>query len=465
MFDLSQIQDDIGQLARLKTYTHLLVCFPLAEDKSKEEITTALHAAGGKLAAAFPWLVAKVVHEGRKPGNSGSFRLAPCPEFQQASNNNGLVIVKDLSGTSIPPFAEIRQARGPSYMLDGKLLGPVVAFPESYQESDEDPARVFVIQASFIRGGILLDAAAQHNFIDGGGLFQCMQLFAKALRGETFSDVEVEQGNRDRRSLIPLLGPGEPMLDHSHLRCPPATAGPSSSSDSLPPRAPAAWHFFRVPALNVSKIKAQANSDLRADPNETTPFVSTNDALSAFLWKRLSAVRLARNNNPAELTKFSRALDARRAMGVPPEYMGQMGYNATTRVSFGELDAMSLGSAAALLRAEVQERNNAYSIRSWATFIAGTADKATIMFAGKFNPDTDIGVSSLAHVELYTCGFGPLGKPELVRRPNFRPLEGCVYFWSRTAGGDIDVLACLNEMDIKGLREDVEWKGNTEYIG
>ncbi|KAL3461906.1 transferase family-domain-containing protein [Aspergillus heterothallicus] len=457
MLDLTKIQDDIGQLARLKTYTHLLVCFPLAEDTSREDITTALHTAGGKLASTFPWLVAKVVHEGQRPGNSGSFKLAPCPEFEAP---NGLVIIKDRSETS-PSFDEIRRARGPSYMFDGKTLGPVVAFPESYQESDEDPARVFVIQASFIKGGILLDAAAQHNFIDGGGLFQCMQLFAKALRGEPFSDVEVEQGNRDRRTLIPLLRPDEPMLDHSHLKCAPATA---SSSNPPPARAPAAWHFFRVPAPSVSKIKAQANSDLRSE-GSSTPFVSTNDALSAFLWKRLSAVRLARNNNPHELTKFSRALDARRAMGVPSEYMGQMGYNATTRVSFGDLDAMSLGSTAALLRTKVQEMNTAYSIRSWATFIAGTADKSTIMFAGTFNPDTDVGVSSLAHVELYTCGFGPLGRPELVRRPNFRPLEGCIYFWSRTAEGDIDVLTCLNEVDIRGLREDAEWKGNTEYIG
>lgn len=124
-------------------------------------------------------------------------------------------------------------------MFDGKTLGPVVAFPESYVESDTNPARVFVIQASFIKGGILLDAAAQHNFIDGGGLFQCLQLFAKAMRGEPFSDFELEQGNRDRRTLIPLLGPNEPLLDHSHLKCPPATLGPSSAAPHV--RAPAAW--------------------------------------------------------------------------------------------------------------------------------------------------------------------------------------------------------------------------------
>ncbi|OJJ06470.1 hypothetical protein ASPVEDRAFT_32767 [Aspergillus versicolor CBS 583.65] len=458
MFDLSKIQDDIGQLSRLKTYTHLLVCFPLSDEAYRETIVSALHAAAHRLVSSFPWLAAKVVHEGQSTGNSGSFRLEECPDFAPP---NSLVVVKDCSDVS-PPYTEILAARGPCSLFDGDALAPVVAFPESYEESDTKPARVFVIQANFIKGGILLDAAAQHNFIDGGGLFQCMQLFATALRGEPFSDQQVQQGNRDRRTLIPLLGPHEPMLDHSHLKCPSALTTPIRARHSG--RAPAAWHFVRLSSTSVSKIKQQANLDLQRE-NSDTPFVSTNDALSAFLWQRLSTVRLQRDRNPQELTKFSRAMDARRAMNVPQEYMGQMGYNATTRVSFGELADLSLGATAALLRNKVKEMNTEYSVRSWATFIANEPDKSSIMFAGSFNPDTDIGVSSLAHVELYTCDFGPLGTPELVRRPNFRPLEGCVYFWSKTASGDIDMLMCLNEADINGLKLDDHWRVHTEYIG
>lgn len=97
MFDLSKFQDDIGQLARLKTYTHLLVCFPLHQENSKAEIVNALYCAGDVLATAFPWLVAKVVHEGQKPGNLGRFKLATCADFEPP---NSIVIVKDYSDTS-----------------------------------------------------------------------------------------------------------------------------------------------------------------------------------------------------------------------------------------------------------------------------------------------------------------------------------------------------------------------------
>lgn len=458
--DLSRYQDDIGQLAGLKTYTPLLLCFPILDRTSKNTIIQALDTAARKLTSAFPWLAAKVVHEGRAPGNSGVFKLAPCSEF---SSPNSIVIVKDHYH-DCPQYEDIKKARGPISLLNGKVLGPVIAFPETYEESESNPARVLAIQANFIEGGLLLVAAAQHNFIDGGGLFQCMRLFAKALRGEDFSDVEIRQGNRDRRKIIPLLGQDETLLNHSHLKRS-AIDTTQSQTISVTPRASVAWHYFRVPAHKLAQIKDLANSGLDLEASKT-PFVSSNDALSAFLWKRLSTVRLQRlQRSPDDYTKFSRAMDARRAMGVPKEYMGQMGYNVSCQITFGELDKLSLGSTAALLRNRLTEVNTEYSVRSWATFIAQELDKSTIMFGGTFNPDTDIGLSSLAHVELYSAAFGVLGKPDLVRRPNFSPLRGCVYFWSRTETGDIDVLMCLNGVEIEGLKEDEEWKNHTEYIG
>ena len=145
--------------------------------------------------------------------------------------------------------------------------------------------------------------------------------------------------------------------------------------------------------------------------------------------------------------------------------MGQMGYNATCKLTFRDLEKASLGTAASILRKTVEGVNTAYSARSWATFIANEPDKSTIMFGGSFNPDTDIGLSSLVHTELHNAEFGILGKPDLVRRPDFLPLQSCVYIWSKTEAGDIDVLMCLNDADVRALKIDSEWNEYTEYIG
>ncbi|OJJ95701.1 hypothetical protein ASPACDRAFT_126495 [Aspergillus aculeatus ATCC 16872] len=399
MFDLSKFQDDIGQLAGLKTYTHLLLSFPIPDRHAQRAAITALYTATGTLISEFPWLAAEVVHEGRTPGNSGTFRLQSCPEFSQPED---LVIVRDASSIC-PSYQEICAARGPCSMLPVSALGPVVSFPERYEDSSIEPARIFIMQANFIEGGLLLDLAAQHNFIDGGA-----------------------------------------------------------------PRAPASWHFFQVPAKQMTQIKQRANTELASSSlHKLIPLVSTNDSLCAFLWKRIAAARRRQRPQPAHRrTKFSRAVDSRRAMDVSPEYMGQMGYNASTRVSYGDLDAMTLGETAGVLRAQVREVNHAYAVRSWATFIAQEPDKSTIMFGGDFDPETDVGVSSLAHTELYSCGFGDvLGHPSLVRRPTSAPFEGCVYFWSRTENGDLGVMACLNEGDVRALRRDRDWGRHVEYIG
>ena len=463
MDDLARYQDVIGQLARLKTYTHLLLCFPIPDSLSKDTVIKSLETAALKLTANFPWLASKVVNEGAGPGNSGVFKLAPCPLFAAP---NAILRVKDCSDVCAS-YTEIAKARGPLPMLDGRILGPVKAFPEMYQETESKPAPVIVIQANFIQGGLLMDTATQHNFIDGGGLFQCMRLFAKALRGEEFSDVEIQQGNRDRRNLIPLLGPNEPLLDHSHLKRPPLSMDERQQQQApVNPRPPAAWYCFRFPASKLAQLKALANDDISREPfDPSIPFVSTNDAVSAFCWKRVGAVRLNRRQRPDDFSKFSRAMDVRRAMQVPKEYMGQMGYNATCRLTFRDLEKASLGTTASILRKTVKEVNTEYSARSWVTFIANEPDKSTIMFGGAFNPDTDIGLSSLAHVELHSAEFGVLGKPELVRRPNFLPLESCVYLWAQTAAGDLDVLMCLNEADVNALKRDREWQESAEFIG
>ena len=460
MDDLARYQDVIGQLARLKTYTHVLLCFPLHDGISRDLVVQTLKSGALRLTSAFPWLVSKVVNEGSGPGNSGMFSLAPCLSFKAP---NTIVRVKDCSDICVS-YNEILEARGPFTLLDGKTLAPVKAFPETYKDSESDPAPVIAIQANFIQGGLLLDAAVQHNFIDGSGLFQCMRLLAKAMRGEEFSALEIQQGNRDRRNLIPLLSPNEPMLDHSHLRRPPLSECQNQEQPLETSRTSAAWYCFRFPALKLAQLKARANSE-NSGSLSSVPFVSTNDALSAFCWKRVSVVRLSRRQRPNDFSKFSRALEARRALRIPQEYMGQMGYNATCRLAFKELEHASLGAIASFLRGTAQSVNTEYSVRSWVTFIANEPDKSTIMFGGAFNPDTDIGLSSLVHTNLYGASFGVLGKPELVRRPNFTPLEGCVYLWSQTEAGDLDVLMCLNEMDVQALKMDEEWKQYAEYIG
>ncbi|KAI1502206.1 transferase family-domain-containing protein [Biscogniauxia marginata] len=457
MNDFTHLRDVVGQLPFLKTYSHLLLAFPLQDDiTSRNETVERLRSAVLKLTEALPWLAAKVISKGNGAGASGLFELESCALW---SPPNTILRIRDCSRLCTP-YDKLIEARGPATMLDGSMLGPRKAFPESYQETEEDPAPVLAFQANLIQGGLLLDCAAQHNFIDMSGIEQCYNLLAAAMSNEPFPPDSVEQGNLDRRNLVPLLRPDEPMLDHSHFKRPlPSDLPPPP----LEPNSPFSWRYFRFSAAKLSELKSLATSPEACDL--LVPYISTNDALTAFCWQCVISVRLRRRQTPRAIAKFCRAVDARKVMGVPRGYMGDLVTIATSRISFQELADASLPTVANLLRGDLNAVNTRDYVRSFATFIANTSDKSTIVYGGNFNPDTDIGSSSWAHVQLSRVNFGHLGKPTLVRRPNFQPLRSDIYFMPKTDSGDIDALLCFNEEDMMGLMADSRWNSFADYIG
>lgn len=339
-------------------------------------------------------------------------------------------------------------------MLNGDIVAPRNAFPLSYQESESDPAPSLLVQASFLTGGVLLDFAAQHNMSDGGGVLQMIHLLSLALQGKEFPAAAIEHANRDRRTVIPLLKPNEPMRDHSHLiRPPPPAIRPT-------PPSPFTWCIFQFPGAKLAALKDEASRPEYL----TVPFISRDDALCAFLWQRIASVRLQRRQTPDDRCKFTRAVDIRRTIGCPSEYMGVMVCNASSWSTFQEVTTSSLGAVASTLRKSLNEIDE-YTVRSFATFVSKQQDRSNIAYAGQFNPDTDLGTSSMAAVPLYSARFGPLGQPGLVRRPTFTPLMSTIYAMPQTVTGDVDVLVCLSGQDIAALRADPEWTANVEYVG
>ena len=455
MDDFPHIQDTIGQLPVLKTYSHLLLCFRVRDDSFRERIVEDIRSAACKLSSALPWLAGKVINEGSGPTDSGRFKiLRDGPSVTECS----WVTVEDRSN-DFPPFNELVQLRGPSQRLPGSALASCVAFPQTYQEPE---GRVLIIQLSFIKGGLLLDCAAQHNFIDMTGIEQCLRLLATAMRGERFPAYALRQADRDRRNLIPLLGPDEPMLNHRSLRRP-------SMLQSNPPKplpSHAKWHYFRFTAAALASLKTQAEQPSTHRVAATVSFISTNDALAAFCWQRLSVARLNLGVcTPDRRSKLFRAINSRRALDIPQEYMGHMSSIAKSELSFEDLTSAPVSAIASHLRKDVNDAEAAYAVRSFVTMIAQEPDKSTISLAGSFDRETDVLCSSWAHVGISHDIFGQLGKPELVRRPEFSPIPTEFYFMPRTREGDIDALICLDEPLISELRARTEWSTYAEYIG
>ncbi|KAL4990835.1 transferase family-domain-containing protein [Aspergillus falconensis] len=468
--NLDRYQDILGQLPMLQVYAHVLYFFP-TPSCSRQELVDTLSAAITKVRQAVPWMGARVVNTGRIPGrSSGLYRVVACEPPSPP------IVVKDVQSQA-PSYSAFAARSAPLSMIDASLFTPVPGFPTQFEDSDEDPAHVVRLQVSFIAGGVVLDFVTHHNMVDAGGHFGFVRLMAMALRGEEFPAALLKEVNRDRRPgiLFPLLGPDEPMLDHSHHRRRPITA-----ADPLVQTAKAArTHIFRFTGDKLRQLKELASQAEGFD--RTVPYITTDDALSAFCWQRVLRARLrlhtrsdSRSISGETPSRFSRTVDGRRALGLSPDYMGDVIHNIATTLPVATVASAPLSTLACALRSRILAANannsSGYHIRSFATFIANEPDKSTITYGGEFNPVTDFSVSSiLARRGEMFVDFGVLGRPGFVRRPPSVTFVGVGVFFPSSGdlgnGEGCDASIGLTDEEFGILEEDEVWRGVVRYIG
>lgn len=479
MDNFEGLEDIIGQLPMLKTYLHFCTGFanPHGTPTCPDTIIASIEKAAVKLTAAFPWLAGQVINRGHAEGVTGTFSVAKCPSFQ----GTFLRRVRDCRNLC-PSYPEILAARASLRVLDGSVLSVMTAFPLSYEESASNPAPVVALQVSLVRGGILMDWAAQHNVMDSAGLAQCMRLFACVLSGHDLPPAALDWGNRDRRDMIRPLGPGETVMEHAHLRRAPIPGGralPLSSATF----AAFEWCDFHVSAKSLAALKSLATRELETLAQQqdhgtgtataTPPYVSTNDALTALCWQRIAAARIQLGRPAGQVSKIARAFDVRRLMGVPAEHMGHMIYIAATKMTLGDLggrgsresqESSGLGRIAAALRGDLAAASSELEVRSFVTLVARTRDRSTISFSGEFDPAVDVGTSSCFAIK-YAYEYGPeLGMPDFMTRPRFTPLPSTVYVMPELREGGTHVMMSLRPDEIEIIKRDEMWSRYAECL-
>ncbi|THZ19725.1 hypothetical protein D6C89_07584 [Aureobasidium pullulans] len=191
---------------------------------------------------------------------------------------------------------------------------------------------------------------------------------ALLLSGKPLLQEAIEQGNRDRATVVPLY---------------PNALGPVAK-----------WLAVRFKKSALSPLKALASDPKGFDKD--VKFISSGDAVSALYWKTLASIRVKQGMNPKASSKFSRAIDARLAVKVPMTFIGQIVHLVPTYFTYKELIDLPLSTIASALRKDLDATNNEYSVRSYATFIARHPNKLKLMYTGPFNRQTDIASSLMA---------------------------------------------------------------------
>lgn len=434
--------DVCGQQERINhIYTQLTLCFPIPHDTetTRSEVLADLNRGLSQLAADFPWTAGQVSR-----GEDGVFRIRPSQQHLTSR-----LVVKDFRNDAAFPDWDELQANGfPFRSLDEDVIAPC--------STVVDPGAclaVLLVQANFIRNGLLLTVNAQHGSMDMAGLGQVIALLAKAMRGEAFSKEEIERGNTKRTGWIP------PLEDT-------ASSGPqpqgetSVRGDDAPDRTadgPLLWAYLGFTGEDLERLRqCTAAADSRRVPS---PAPSRDDALTALVWRAIARARAPGPGDPgAARTTLTRNVDARRHFGLPPRYPGCVVGSTSHASAVGALlSRRPPGSVAAELRAALRDAGALrHGLRARATARAGS-------LSATGGAGLDVKVSSWAKEAVYGLDFGPLfGRPAAVRRPRFSKgaREGLVYFLPKTADGEVVVGVCLWEEDMqrfKACPEVVTW--------
>lgn len=435
-FDL----DVFGQLSGLQIYTQICLCFSVTDPSSSHStiIINTLTNGLERLSASFPWIAGQVVNA------DGIYKIK---SFERIPR----LVVKDLrNDPSIPTMDDMKQANFPMSMLDETIIAPRNTLPGTCGETPSDTTPVFLLQANFIIGGLLLTFVGGHQTMDMTGQSQIIRLLAKACHNEEFTSEEVSWGNHPRRDIIPFLD--EPLSTPSLPGRPPAAPSP-------PPEF--SWANFSFHPTSLAALKSLATKTI-----SSANYISTDDALSAFIWQSVVRARLSRLN-PTSETTFARAVDPRRYLGIPQMYTGVVQNMTYFKYTLQKLLDESLGSVASRFRLAVDPKTSTlgYDTRALATTL-NRSKGTSAGVAANLDLSSDIMLSSWARENFYELDFNlGLGKPESVRRPKFFPVESLIYIIPKRPDGELVVAICLRDEDMERLRVDEEFAKYGKYIG
>ncbi|CAN8095832.1 unnamed protein product [Discula destructiva] len=361
------------------------------------------------------------------------------------------VHVRDVtvSDPDFPSFNSLKEQHFPPSQLDcmmPRLPAPSPATPVA----EGIPA--MVVQLNLIRGGLVMGIAIHHMLIDARGLDKLLARWAAHTRS-VLDPVR-----------YPLPSPLRPCdLDPSVLVSAISHTGTTQAIDyrkkAVPslkyaPSGPAAApsislsamdrHIWHIPASKLAALKASASVALGKD---TQRWVSTNDCITALMWRAVTRARLAAHGiaspqDDARLVALENSLDVRGAFngsggGISEAYVGNVVMFSRAEMPLCQLVAPGTFRATALKVREAVEEYRAWStVHRAIDWIAACPRGADVEMDVDVIGGLDVLATSWRVLKAYEradFGFGPL----MALRWTAGMVDGyCFLYPTRPNGGE-----------------------------
>ncbi|EYE90632.1 uncharacterized protein EURHEDRAFT_417297 [Aspergillus ruber CBS 135680] len=437
-----------------KGYLRYVFPFQLVEDYNIDQVATVLRTGYDALKNHIPVVACEAIPDlNSKQAGVLKLQRLDGPDFED-------IVVKDLRNSDTFPqhYSVLKEKAFPVAAFDGDIFCRRSVWP-----TPGERLPISLVQANFIRGGLILTWCILHMVGDGTSFYTWTKVWASKCRSalqESFEPIHLDDAIwRDRDRMMMPSGRNFGFLkthpEYTLLPFTPAGAPPRM----LSPHHRGQVFYFSPAALKALKAEA---SPAHATVPSHQPWVSTNDALSALLWRTVMAVQSpldTLDGNPVSV--FNIAIDGRQRTHPPvhPETLGCfLEYIAVSLPIRKILGSCNLADLAILIRKAVLGANNQYTddVMSLVEQLDDVDRLVPTAFLDV--PGFNCILSSWARFELYQLEWGSLlGRVEAVRTPSVGCINGLQIVLPPLPDGGVEILMGVEDSCLGRLLEEPLW--------
>ncbi|KAK2017653.1 hypothetical protein LZ32DRAFT_576587 [Colletotrichum eremochloae] len=372
------------------------------------------------------------------------------------------VVVKDLRAAGASPmnYQELKAKAFPVSSFDAGTI-----CRRSVWASPGERLPVSLPQANFIQGGMILSWCIFHMFGDGNTFLTWTKIWAEECRRAQGLDIMDpfkldETLLRDRQRLMKPTGKNKGRAeDHPEYTILPFTP------EGMPPKILSEDHrgqIFYFSPESLARLKSEASPTNATEPTEQK-WISTNDALSALLWRTVMAVQSPLETLEGDpVSVFNIAIDARLRTDPPvhPDTLGCfLGYVAPSIPIRKMLGSASLADLAILIRQALARADNQF-VDDVATLVDKVEDVDRVVPTAFLDvPGNNCIQTSWVNFSLYDVQWGPAlgGKIQAVRAPHVGVINGLQVVMPILPDGGMEILVGVEKDCLDRLLHEPLW--------
>ncbi|KAK6209737.1 hypothetical protein QIS74_11321 [Colletotrichum tabaci] len=372
------------------------------------------------------------------------------------------IAVKDLRDPGAFPmtYSELKSKAFPVSAFDADTICRRSVWP-----SPGERLPVSLPQANFVQGGMILSWCIFHMFGDGQTFLTWTKVWAEECRRAQGLDITDpfkldDVLLRDRQRLMKPTGknPGRAQ-DHPEYTILPSTP------QGMPPNMLSEDHrgqMFYFSPESLARLKAEASPTNATEPTEQK-WISTNDALSALLWRTVMAVQSPLETLEGDpVSVFNIAINGRLRTDPPvhPDTMGCfLGYVAASAPIRKMLGPASLADLAILVRRALVRADSQF-VDDVATLIDTVEDVNRVLPTALLDvPGNNCIQTSWVNFSLYDVQWGPVlgDKIQAVRAPHVGVINGLQVVMPILPNGGMEIMVGVEKNCLDRLLHEPLW--------